>query len=71
MHFDENPFRCQCKREDKKASVFQFRALTVVFNWHHGSEGVNVVNGGGQWPMAETAHRWTYLQCRSARTRSL
>ena len=47
IHFDGDPFTCQCEKEDKKAygsclRVSNFALSWVVFKWHHGSEGVNV-----------------------------
>jgi len=45
MHFDENPFKCQCKkRRDKGLRISCFALLLVVFKWHHGSEGVTLGN---------------------------
>ena len=32
MGFDENPFRCQCKKEDKRAEVFQISHIYVSFS---------------------------------------
>ena len=39
IRFAENPFKCQCERENKKAN---FALLMVVFERHHGSEGVKI-----------------------------
>ena len=45
MHFDENPFTCQCKKEKKEKRkkglrVSNFALLLVVYKWHAGSERV-------------------------------
>ena len=53
MRFDKNikiPFTHQCKKDDKQAS--NFALLTVVFKWHHGSDGVNPAD----------IRRWLQLQ---------
>ena len=40
--FDENPFSCQCEKENKKGlSVSDLALLLVVFKSHHGTKGVN------------------------------
>ena len=45
MHFDGDPFTCQCENQDKKAEGVQhFPLLWVVFRWLNGSEGDK---GGG------------------------
>ena len=33
VRFDENPFSCQCQKEDKKTCMLKFRTLLVVFMW--------------------------------------
>ena len=38
--FDENPFICQCEKEDKQSRVSNFALLSVVFKCQHGSDGV-------------------------------
>ena len=38
MHFDENPFTCQCEKEDKKAEGFQI----LHFYWLFSSDIVAV-----------------------------
>jgi len=38
MRYDENSFRCQCEKEDKKAEGF---LISHFFKWHLDSEGVN------------------------------
>ena len=31
VRFDENPFSCQCQKEDKKTYMLKFRTLLVIF----------------------------------------
>ena len=45
MRLDENPFTCsqsggEKRRSQKGLRVSDFALLSVVFKWHHGSEGV-------------------------------
>ena len=44
--FDENPFTCQCEKEDRTAEGFKISQFDWSFSsdikWHHGSEGVKL-----------------------------
>ena len=40
MRFHENPFTCQCEKEQKGIKVSNFTLLSVVYKLHHDSDGV-------------------------------
>ena len=43
MHFDGDPFTCQCEKQKQKSlRVSNFALLWVVFKLRFGSEGVNI-----------------------------
>ena len=50
VRFDENPFTCQCEKEDRSLRVSYFAPLLVIFKWRHNNNN----NGHfyGVWSLA-------------------